>query len=51
VKVTKYGIPKTDKWPVCKTASEAISSGWKMIFQNLRKLSQYECNNIQFTAV
>jgi hypothetical protein len=45
------GIPKRDKQPICKTASEAILPGWKMIFQNSGKLGQYECNSIQFTAV
>jgi len=51
LKVTMYGIPKRDKWPICKTASEAISPRSKMIFQNSGKLGQYECNNIQFTAL
>jgi hypothetical protein len=51
VKVAMYGIPKRDKQSICKTASEGISPGWKMIFQSSGKLGQYERTNIQFTAL
>jgi len=45
------GNTKKEEHIVCKAVKEGISPGWKMSFQNSAKLSQYECNNIQFTIV